>query len=165
MRVATLAALLAVASLTVAKADPHSIAINGAWTTLEDVASETKMCGIQIAANGGLFTVFGASDWPGILRVGLRKPEWHIPGVAVPIVIKFADDVTFDFTGYGSGPTIRAGIPGSQVKLFIHYLTADDEATLTLPEGHEAPWRMDLHGTTPATPERVNDFDTAGLVI
>ena len=151
MRLAPLGALLVAASLSSAIADPLPLAVNGAWTTLEDSASPTKMCGIQIAANGGRFTVFGTSDQQGVLRLGLRKSIWHINGAIVPIAIRFADDVAFNFTGFGSGQTIRADIPAWEVKSFIHHLTADDQAILTLPEGHEAPWKMDLHGTTPAT--------------
>jgi hypothetical protein len=151
MRLIPLGALLVAASLNSAIADPIPLAVNGAWTTLEDSASPTKMCGIQIAANGGRFTVFGTSDQQGVLRLGLRKSSWKINGAAVPIVIKFADDVVFNFNGIGSGQTIRADIPAWEVKSFIHHLTADDQAILTLPEGHEAPWRMDLRGTTPAT--------------
>jgi hypothetical protein len=165
MRLAPLAALFAVVSLNVASANPLPLAVNGAWTTLEDVASQTKMCGIQIAANGGKFTVFGTSDRQGVLRIGLLKSAWHINGIPVPIVIKFADDSTFNFTGYGSGQTIRADVPDSQVKSFIHHLTADDEATLTLPEGNEAPWALDLSGTTPAVVAMAPCIDAAQIVL
>jgi hypothetical protein len=149
MRVALAAVAMAYVALGYAQADPAVIAANGQWTTLEDMGTPRKACGVQAASNGGTFLLSGASDRAGVLRLSLHKPTWQIPDLSVPVVLSFSGGVVLKLIGTGKQATIRVDMRDAAVKSLIHELTVNSAVTMTLPEGHEPPWQLDLTGTTP----------------
>lgn len=125
------------------------IANSGIWIASGDITSAVKACGVKADIEGGTFLLYGRSDRPGALLLTLHKATWHMPNLTVPITIAFAGGANFQFTGNGWGADIRADIAAENVRPFIHHFTADNDAVLVLPNGHEPDWHLDLHGTTP----------------
>ena len=125
------------------------IATGGIWTASGDTTGPVKACGVKADVAGGTLLLYGRSDRPDTLRLTLRKTAWRIPNLTVPVTVSFAAGPDFQFVGKGTGATIRADVPAAEIRSFIHHFTADDDATLVLPNGHEPPWHLDLHGTTP----------------
>ena len=120
-----------------------------AWTAIGDAVSTSKLCGVETSINGGRLLLYGGSEKPTTLRLLLHKDLWHIPGLTVPVIIAFTGGPTFTVYALGSGSDIAADIPWTDVRDFIHHFTADQDATLTLQNGRELPWTLDLRGTSP----------------
>ncbi len=148
-----------------ALAETTTLSTNGSWLTLGADDGTVKGCAVQTGVNGGKFTIGGATDRQGILTVSLSKSTWTIPNLPVPIVLTFANGEIVRLSGKGIDTRISADVPEDTVKPLIHYFTAESSAVLTLPEGREAPWHLDLHGTTPATLAMVQCIDAAQLVL
>jgi hypothetical protein len=160
---ALVASAIAVAAHGFARADFVPVATGGQWTALADTVSPVKNCSVQAAIGGGRFTLFGASDRGGVLRLNLYKSSWQIKGINVPIELSFPGGVTFNFLGVGTQSIISAEIPTAEVKSFLHQFTADASATMTLPEGREPPWQLDLTGTTPTIAAMARCLETAEI--
>ncbi len=133
------------------------------WTTSEDIEGARKFCGVGTSLAGGTLLLYGSSLKPTTLQLLLHKSLWHIPGLVVPVIIAFADGPTFTFDAQGSGADIAADIPVQDVRDFIHHFTADQQATLTLQNGRELPWTLDLRGTSPTITAMAKCLEVAGL--
>ncbi len=133
------------------------------WTTRQDIEGAGKLCGVGASINGGTLLLFGGSEKPATLRLLLHKNLWHIPGLTVPVIIAFTDGPTFTFQAQGSGADIAADIPAQDVHDFIHHFTADRQATLTLENGRELPWTLDLRGTSPTITAMAKCLEAAQL--
>lgn len=142
---------------------PHPVMSAYGWTTREDTAGASKFCGVETSTNGGTLLLYGGSEKPTTLRLLLHKSLWHIPGLVVPVVIAFTDGPTFTFDAQGSGADIAADVPVQDVRDFIHHFTADQQATLTLQNGRELPWTLDLRGTSPTVTAMAKCLETAQL--
>ena len=142
-----------------------TLSTNGIWRTLGAEDGTVKGCAVQAGVSGGKFTIGGVTDRQGVLTLSLSKSTWNIPNLPVPIVLTFADGEVIRLSGSGVGTRIAADVPPDTVKPLIHYFTAESSAILTLPEGRESPWHLDLHGTTPATLAMAQCIDAANLVL
>ena len=133
------------------------------WTAIGDAVSTSKLCGVETTINGGRLLLYGGSEKPTTLRLLLHKDLWHIPDLSVPVVVAFADGASFTWFARGSGSDIAADVPETDVRDFIHHFTADREARLTLPNGRELPWTLDLRGTSPTIGAMAKCLETARL--
>ncbi len=163
MRLAAVIAFAFVAISRPALGETTTFSTNDSWLTLGADDGTVKGCAVQTGVNGGKFTLGGSTDRQGTLTLSLFKSTWTIPNVPVPIVLTFADGNVTRLSGTGVGTRIAADFPEASVKSFIHQFTAEGSATLTLPEGREPPWHLDLHGTTPATLAMAQCIDATQL--
>ena len=146
-------------------AGPGSLSMVSAhdWVTREYIAGPRKLCGVEASVNGGTLLLYGGSEKPSTLRLLLHKDLWRIPDLIVPVIIAFTDGPTFTFEAQGSGADIAADIPVQDVRDFIHQFTADQQATLTLRNGRELPWTVDLRGTSPTITAMAKCLEVAEL--
>jgi hypothetical protein len=165
MKSALAAAPVLLAAIACARADPVVIAANGLWTAVEDISTSRKACGVQALINGGTFLLSGANDRPGVLRLSLHKPTWQIPNLGVPVVLTFSDGFVFNLVGTGKQDTIRVDLRDLAIKALIHEFTAKDWVTAALPGGREAPWQLDLVGTTPTIRAMARCLDAAQILL
>ncbi len=135
------------------------------WTAIGDAVSTSKLCGVETSINGGRLLLYGGSEKPTTLRLLLHKDSWHIPDLSVPVVIAFAGGQTFSLSALGNGSDIAGDVPWADVRDFVHHFTADREARLTLPNGRELPWTLDLRGTSPTIEAMAKCLETAGLYL
>ncbi len=165
MRSAAVFSIVCVTVSPAAMADTTALSRNGAWLTLGSDNGAVKGCAVQTEVNGGKFALGGVTDRQGVLTLTLTKATWTIPELPVPLVFTFASGGVMRLSARGVNTTITADIPVAAVKVLIHRFTAESSVDLTFPEGREADWRLDLHGTTPATLAMAECIDAAQLVL
>ena len=165
MRLAGGLFLLAVAFPISGRAEVTPVASSGDWTTFSDKGTTAGVCGVQANVNGGKFTLWGTTDRQGVLRLSLFKPTWSISDISVPVVLSFSGGATIKLNGAAKDTTIRFDIPGDSVKPLLHYFTAQDQMTVTFPDGRDSPWVLNLKGTTPTVLAIAQCIDAVQLIL
>lgn len=111
--------------------------------------ADAPVCQIDGATSQGHVVLRAAGNAPDVVRLVLTKRTWRIPsGTDVTALMAFSEGSVLRLAGRGEDASVVFDLTAATLKPWLHGFTAGSTATITFAEGNEAPWAMDLRGTT-----------------
>ena len=111
--------------------------------------ADLPICQIDGVTPQGHVVLRAAANAPDVVRLVLTKRTWRIPnGTDITALITFSEESVLRLAGRGENTSIVFDLTAATLKPWLHGFTAGNTGTITFAEGNEAPWAMDLRGTT-----------------
>ena len=111
--------------------------------------ADAPICQIDGATPQGHVVLRAAGNAPDVVRFVLTKRTWRIPnGTDITAVMTFSEGSVLRLAGRGEDTSVVFDLTAGTLKPWLHGFTAGNTGTITFAEGNEAPWAMDLRGTT-----------------
>lgn len=136
-----------------------------AWSTAGAGTGQDAACSLSGPAGPGTLAMSVSADRPGAVRLILSKPSWRLqPRVPTRLLITFPGMPGLNLAGTGGGTSLEF-VLGAQVKAVLHGFTAASSGSLSFPGATEAPWQLDLAGTSAAVSAMAECVSASGTIL
>ena len=143
---------------------PAETAPSSAWSNASAGSGAEAACGLSGPAGSGTLALTATADRPGVVRLILSKPSWRMtPRTPVRLNAAFAGMPPLSLAGTGGGASLEFALTDS-FKAWLHGFTAAASATFSF-GGDEAPWQVDLAGTSTAMSAMAECIRESGSIL
>ena len=143
---------------------PTETAPPSLWSSASAGSGAAAACGLSGPAGPGTLALTATADRPGVVRLILSKPSWQVtPRTPVRLNVAFAGMPPLSLAGTGGGASLEFALADS-FKAWLHGFTAAASATLSF-GGNEAPWQLDLAGTSTAISAMAECIRESGSIL
>lgn len=136
-----------------------------AWSTAGAGTGQDAACSLFGQAGPGTLAMSASADRPGVVRLILTKPSWRLqPRSTARLAVAFLGMPGLNLAGAGGGNSLEF-VLGAELKAWVHGFTAASSGTLSFPGATEAPWQLELAGTSAAISAMAECVKASGTIL
>lgn len=136
-----------------------------AWSNASAGAGQDAACSLSGPAGPGTLAMNASADHPGVVRLILSKPSWRLQSRSTArLVVAFPGMPGLNLAGAGVGNSLEFML-GTELKTWVHGFTAASSGTLSFPGATEAPWPLELAGTSAAVSAMAECIKASGTIL
>lgn len=136
-----------------------------AWSAASAGAGQDAACSLSGPAGPGTLAMNASADHPGVVRLIVSKPSWRLqPRSTARLVVAFPGMPGLNLAGAGVGNSLEFML-GTELKTWVHGFTAASSGTLSFPGATEAPWPLELAGTSAAVSAMAECIKASGTIL
>ena len=136
-----------------------------AWSTAGAGTGQDAACSLFGPVGPGTLAMSASADRPGAVRLVLSKPSWRLqPRSPARLVAAFPGMPDLNLAGTGGGNSLEF-VLGAELKAWVHGFTAASSGTLSFPGATEAPWQLELAGTSAAVSAMAECVKASGTIL
>ena len=136
-----------------------------AWSTAGAGTGQDAACSLSGPAGPGTLAMSASADRPGVVRLILSKPSWRLqPRSPARLAVAFPGMPGLNLAGAGGGNSLEFML-GAELKAWVHGFTAASSGTLSFLGSTEAPWQLELAGTSTAVSAMAECVKASGTIL